>query len=119
VSIFTGLRFPEELKKKLEVIPETGYYKDEREFILEAVKTLLAARKDLRVALACKLYERGDVSLGKAMEIADLDIEAMKRVLHEHGVRRTAFEDITETSQMAEEALQAAGRAGENRRIMG
>jgi len=44
--------------------------------------TLLAARKDLRVSIACELYKRGEISLGKACEIASLNIEEMKEVLY-------------------------------------
>lgn len=43
------LKVPEILKKELKVIAETGYYENEEEFIIEAIKTLLTARKDLRV----------------------------------------------------------------------
>ena len=66
------------MKKKLKVISSTGLYRDEDEFIKEAVNTLLAARKDLRVSIACELYKRDEISLGKACEIASLDIEEMK-----------------------------------------
>ena len=39
---------------------------------------LLAARKDVRIAVASELYKRGEISFGKACEIASVDIEEMK-----------------------------------------
>ena len=33
------------IKKELKVIPSTGFYKNEGEFIKEAINTLLATRK--------------------------------------------------------------------------
>ena len=76
------------MKKELEVISKTGLYRDGEEFIKEAVNTLLAARKDLRVSIACELYKKGEISLGKACEIASLNIEEMKEVLYKRGIKR-------------------------------
>ncbi|KAF5417430.1 MAG: hypothetical protein C5S49_03395 [Candidatus Methanogaster sp.] len=44
------------IKKELEIIPNTGFYKNEEEFVNDAINTLLAARKDLRISIACELY---------------------------------------------------------------
>ncbi|HEY77207.1 MAG TPA: UPF0175 family protein [Thermoflexia bacterium] len=101
---------PPPLREWLSVIPETGLYASENEFVAEAIRTLLAARPDVRLALACKLYEHGAISLGKAAELSGLDVEAMKEALHRHGVSRAAPEDLAETEAMAEAALKAARR---------
>jgi len=105
------VELPALLKVQLESIRDTGYYESESQFVAEAIRTLLAARKDLRIAVACKLYEHGAISLGKAAELSGLDIEAMKTVLHERGIPRTDFESLVEIEDMAEEALHVAGRA--------
>ena len=76
----TTIEFPEQLKAELEVIPKTGYYTSTSEFLKDAIKTILAARKDLRVSIAIELYKKG-YSLGRAAEIADVDYEEMKRIL--------------------------------------
>jgi predicted HTH domain antitoxin len=108
----TTWTLPPLLREGVAVIPETGLYASESEFLAEAIRTLLAARPDLRVALACKLYEHGVISLGKAAELSDLDLEAMKHALHRHGISRLAPESLTETETMAREALELAGRSG-------
>ena len=98
------------VSKEINVIPFTGYYKNENEFIKDAVNTLLSARKDLRIAVACELYKREEVSFGKACEIASLDVEEMKEVLHSKGIARKVIASPEDVSNMADEAIRLAGR---------
>ncbi|PKO22687.1 MAG: hypothetical protein CVU38_07995 [Chloroflexi bacterium HGW-Chloroflexi-1] len=101
---------PPLLREGVAVVPETGFYTSEREFVTEAIRTLLATRPDVRLAIACKLYARGSISLGKAVELSGLNVEAMKAALHRHGASRVAPESLAETSAMAKAALQIVGR---------
>ena len=98
------------VSKEIDVIPFTGYYKNENEFIKDAVNTLLSARKDLRIAVACELYKREEVSIGKACEIASLDIEEMKEVFHSKGISRKVIATPEDVSDMADEAIMLARR---------
>ena len=98
------------VSKEINVIPFTGYYKNENEFIRDAVNTLLSARKDLRVAVACELYKREDISFGKACEIASLNVEEMKEVFHTKGIARKVSAPPSDVSDMADEAIKLAGR---------
>lgn len=98
------------MKKELKVISSTGLYRDEDEFIKEAVNTLLAARKDLRVSIACELYKRDEISLGKACEIASLNIEEMKEELHKRGIMRKVNVSSEEMEGMAKKAVELARR---------
>jgi len=98
------------IEKEIKIIPNTGLYKSEDEFLKDAVNTLLAARKDVRVAIACELYKRGEISLGKACEIASLDIEEMKEILHKKGIARKSGLKIKETKELAKEAVKFARR---------
>ena len=104
------LHLPDLLSAQVVAAHEAGYYESEEELIPEAVRTFLAARPDIRVAAACRLYEKGTVSLEKAGELAGLNSDAMKRTLHEWGVSRIAPESLAETEEMAHAALQSAGR---------
>jgi predicted HTH domain antitoxin len=98
------------VKKELKVIPNTGLYRDEEEFIKEAINTLLAARKDLRVSIACELYKTDEISLGKACEIASINIEEMKEVLYKRGIRRSVNVNLEEMENMAKKAVELARR---------
>lgn len=78
---------PPTLRMELSAIPETGYYDSTSEFLRDAMRTLLASRKDLRIAIASVLYDKGKISLGKAVEIADVNYDEMKKILVEKGIK--------------------------------
>jgi len=59
-------------------------------------------------ASACQLYQQGFVSLGKAAELAGLDIVSFKRMLVEQGIIRTDPESLDETLEMAHRAIQSS-----------
>lgn len=101
---------PVYLQEQMTAATEAGFYASETDLVTDAVRVLLAARPDLRVATACRLYARGTVSLGRAAELAGLDIVRFKRALHEQGIPRTAPESLAETVEMARSTLKAAGR---------
>jgi predicted HTH domain antitoxin len=105
------LHLPDLLSAQLVAAHEAGYYDSEEELVAEAVRTFLAARPDVRVAAACRLYERGTVSLEKAGELAGLNSVAMKQALHQRGISRAAPESLAETESMARAALQSSGPA--------
>lgn len=112
MSISTdGLDLPVLLREQIEAAREAGLYHSDTELIADAIRVLLAARPDVRVASACRMYEVGKVSLGKAAELAGLDIVSFKQVLSERDIHRTAPESPDEIIGMAETALAAAGRS--------
>ncbi|MCK4733718.1 MAG: UPF0175 family protein [Methanophagales archaeon] len=88
------------LEMELKAIPDTEYYRDISEFLEDAVKTLMDVRRDLRTAIACTLYEKGKISIGRAMEIVDVDIERMKEILVERGIKlRRGVETLAEMEE--------------------
>ena len=91
------------LEMELKAIPDTEYYRDISEFLEDAIKTLMDARRDLRAAIACTLYEKDKISLGRAMEIAGVDIERMKEMLVEQGIKlRRGVETVAEIEEELE-----------------
>lgn len=105
-----ALRLPGLLQAQVTAARQVGLYANEADLITDAVQMLLAARPDVRQASACQLYQRGVVSLGKAAELAGLDVVSFKRVLAQHGVTRTAPESLDETLEMAHNAVKMSGR---------
>lgn len=77
---------PPLLKEEVSVISKTGFYSSNSEFIRDAIRTLLASRKDLRTAIAVELYKTGKISLGRASEIVRVDYEEMKKILVDRGI---------------------------------
>ncbi|MDP7080286.1 MAG: UPF0175 family protein [Candidatus Undinarchaeales archaeon] len=109
-SMTVSFTLPPLMKKELDVVASTGYYDNKSEFIRDAIRTLLAARRDVRSALACALYDREEISLGKASEIADVNIEEMKRMLHERGIARKVGGSAEEMERTAKEVMEQIGR---------
>ena len=75
-------------EKEISYIPKTGLYKTKEEFLADAFRALLSARKDLREPLACLLYKEGVISLGRSAEIAFLSIEEFKKLLSKKRIKR-------------------------------
>lgn len=105
------MHLPGFLEEQIAAAQEAGFYASEAELVADAVRMLLAARPDVRLATACRLYEQSILSLGKASELAGLDIERLKRALDERDISRTAPESLAETTQMARVSLREAGRS--------
>jgi predicted HTH domain antitoxin len=97
---FVGTCGWDDVVDEFEGIPDTEYYSDISEFLEDAVKTLMDVRRDLRIAIACTLYEKGKISLGRAMEIVDVDIERMKEILVEHRIKlRRGVDSVEEMEE--------------------
>ncbi|TFH44597.1 MAG: hypothetical protein E4G94_03395 [ANME-2 cluster archaeon] len=96
---------PPQIAKELDAITELGIYKDKNAFILDAINTLLSSHMELRVSIACKLYENEDVSLGKAAEIVGTSIEDMKKILSEHGIKLKVGTSTSNTKDRAQAIL--------------
>jgi Arc/MetJ-type ribon-helix-helix transcriptional regulator len=105
------MHLPGFLEEQIAAAQETGFYASEAELVADAVRTLLAARLDVRLATACRFYEQSTLSLDKAAELAGLDLERPKRARAERGISRTAPESLAETTARARVSLQKAGRA--------
>lgn len=103
-------RLPLELEEELAAVTEAGLYESREAFLVDAVRTFLAARRDLREEIACKLYEKDVFSLGRAAEWAGLSIEEIKESLYRKGIDRHSS-DLAETEAMARKSLEVAGRA--------
>jgi len=101
-----AMRSTLELDEELAAVTETGLYRSKEAFLADAVHTLLAARPDLREAMACRLYEKGRFSLGRAAEWSGLSIEDFKSALHRRGVSREAPESPEEIEAMARRILE-------------
>src|SRR3989338_8116737 len=97
---------PDLLRMEIEASSETGYYDNKSEFLRDATRTLLASRKDLRISIASELYKKGKISLGRAVEIADVNYEEMKKLLVERGIK------IRRGSRTVEEMKKRARKIG-------
>jgi predicted HTH domain antitoxin len=103
-------RLSPDLEEELMAVTEAGLYQSREAFLTDAVNTFLAARPDLKVEIACRLYEKGAFSIGRAAEWSGLSIEDLKESLHRKGITRPSA-DLEETEAMARISLEAARRS--------
>lgn len=99
------------MERELNYIPDTGHYGTVEDFLKDAVLTLLSARRDIRLDIACRMYEAKEISLGKASEISGLNMEDMKEVLFRKGIARGSDESEEELWQMAKDSIYFSKRS--------
>jgi len=63
-----------------------GLYADRAAVVTDALRHLLIHRPDYRTEMAVAAYWAGEISLGKAAEIAGLCYEDMRELLRDRGV---------------------------------
>ena len=66
-------------------------------------------RPDLKEGIACRLYEKGVFSIGRATEWAGLSIEAFKESLYRRGIPRSSS-NLDEVEAMACRSLEVSQR---------
>jgi len=102
-------RLSPELEEELVVVTEAGLYQSREAFLTDAVNTFLAARPDLKEEIACRLYEKGTFSIGRATEWVGLSTEAFKESLCRRGIPRPSS-NLEEADAMARRSLELSRR---------
>lgn len=76
------------LSRRIGLLIERGLFESEESLRLSAYRSLFTLQPELKTELALSLYERGEISLGRAAEIAGLSREQMKEILAARGIER-------------------------------
>lgn len=84
---------PELLEDALQAVVRAGRYRSEQEAVHHALEVLLAANPTLRTQTAIELYRRGKVTLSRAAEMAQLELETFKEQL----VEKDLLLEVSET----------------------
>ncbi|MEM3117596.1 MAG: UPF0175 family protein [Nitrososphaerales archaeon] len=84
----SSYNLPELVKKEIDALVRAGYYSSKSDVVKDALRIFLNSRKNLRIAAAVELYKEGEVSLGKAAEIADMGVTEFKDRLKDLGITR-------------------------------
>jgi predicted HTH domain antitoxin len=72
----------------MDILLEWGLFESEESLMLSAYRSLLTLQLGLKTELALSLYEREEISLGRAAEIAGTSREQMKEILASRGIER-------------------------------
>lgn len=75
------VKIPERIKEEADLYVKSGYFDNRSELIREALREFLEKLGRNNMDIAVNLYRRGDVSLGKAAELAGVGYEKMKEIL--------------------------------------
>jgi predicted HTH domain antitoxin len=84
------------LEDILRALARAGGYRSKQEAMRHALEVLLAANPHLRTQTAIDLYGHGKVTLSRAAEIAQMEVEAFKEQLAEKGLSREVDEAADE-----------------------
>jgi len=84
----SSYNLPELVKKEIEALVKSGYYSSKSDVVKDALRYMLDNKKNLRLAASVELYKSGEVSLGKAAEIADMGVVEYKERLKDFEITR-------------------------------
>ena len=85
----SSYNLPELVKKEIGALVKAGYYSSKSDVVKDALRAFLESKKNLRLAAAVELYRDGELTLGKAAEIANVGIVEFKEILANVGYKRT------------------------------
>ena len=77
------------MKKEVDALVRSGHYSSKSDVIKDAVRYMLDNKSNIRNAAAIELYRAGEVSLGKAAEIANVGLIEFKEILANQGYKTT------------------------------
>jgi predicted HTH domain antitoxin len=89
--------------QQLDAVVRAGLFRDRQHAIHEAMLTFFAVRPQLRTEAAVELYRSGEISLLRAAEMAGLDFESFRLLLHDRGI---PWEVEAESNTESERAIQ-------------
>jgi Arc/MetJ-type ribon-helix-helix transcriptional regulator len=84
----SSYNLPELVKKEIEALVKSGYYSSKSDVVKDALRYMLENKKNLRLAASVELYMSGEISLGKAAEMADMSVIEYKERLRDFGMTR-------------------------------
>lgn len=76
------------LTQRMNLLVERGLFESEESLTTSAYRSLLTLHPELKIELALSLYEREEISLGRAAEISGMSREQMKEILAARGIER-------------------------------
>lgn len=103
----SSYNLPEIVKKEIDELVKSGYYSSKSDVVKDALRYMLSNKKNLRLAAAVGLYKKGEVTLGKAAEIADVGIIEFKDKLKEYGIKRIIEAESTPKMDSAIEKIKS------------
>ena len=86
ILMTTAFSLPKIMEMEISALVRSGYYSSKSDVAKDAFRTLFGVKKQLKVACAVELYKSEEVSLTRAAEIAEIDVESFKVILKDRGI---------------------------------
>ena len=91
---------------ELNALVKAGIFRSKTEAIKEALRLLFATRPQLSIEAAIQLYKEGEVTLGRASEIAGITRWEFETLLADRGIERSVVSDSVEDLERQADRLQ-------------
>jgi Arc/MetJ-type ribon-helix-helix transcriptional regulator len=102
-STSTSFSLPKVMKDEIDVLVESGEYSSRSDVMRDAFREFLRNNPEKRTRAAVELYREEKVSLMRAAEIAEIDLEGFKDELEKREVSiKTASGDSEELERVEE-----------------
>jgi len=104
-SASTSFSIPETMKDEIDVLVESGEYTSRSDVMRDAFRTFLRKNPEKRIRITVELYKNGKVSLMRAAELAEMDLERYKEELRERGITLKTHTESEEEKEEVENKL--------------
>ncbi len=81
----TTVTIPSAFENEIRALVRAGLYRNKGELIKDALINLFQTKPDLRLNLAIEMYKNKELSIGRAAEIAGLNIIQFREILSDRG----------------------------------
>jgi len=98
-----SVKLPNVLEKEADLYVKSGLYNSREELVVDAMRYYLRTGLKANVDVAVKMYKSGEISLGRAAEIAGVSYEDMRQILNGRGIKiKIGPESVSEAKEELE-----------------
>ena len=104
-SASTSFSIPEIMRDEIDALVDCGEYSSRSDVMRDAFRTFLRKNPEKRLRITINLYSDGKISLMRAAELAEMDVESFKEELGERGIRVETVKGDSGEKEAVEERL--------------
>lgn len=83
-----SISIPKKMNEEIDAFINTGYYDNRSELIRDALRLFFAKKAEIRLVAAIELYQKGEITISRAAEMAGVSFDNMKSILEDEGAIR-------------------------------
>lgn len=74
-------------ENEIDAVVKAGYYSSKSDVVRDALRLLFDTKENLKLSAAIEMFKSGKVTLGKAAEIAGMNMISFKEILKDRGIK--------------------------------